>query len=131
MRAMTTLVMMFVLVAGPAAAAAAQKELAPVDQVRALRSMAGGIPLGSRVKLQIREGRRMTATLMQVTDDAIVVQRVSRVPETPVTVRFDELVALQREDKGGFSIGKAVGIGLAAGGGAILTLFAIMFSLSD
>jgi hypothetical protein len=129
MRALTTLVLMFVLVAGPVAAA--QKEIAPVDQVRALQSLAGGIPLGSRVKLQVREGRRMTATLMQVTDEAIVVQRVTRVPEAPVTVRFDELVALQREDKGGFTVGKAVGIGLAAGAGAILTLFAIMFSLSD
>jgi hypothetical protein len=128
MRALTTLVVMFVLVAGPVAA---QKEIPPVDQVRALRSLAGGIPLGSRIKLQVREGRRMTATLMQVTDEAIVVQRVTRVPEAPVTVRFDELLALQREDKGGFTVGKAVGIGLAAGAGAILTLFAIMFSLDD
>jgi len=129
MRTFTTLVIVFVLLAEPSAAA--QKEMAPVDQVRALRSMAGGIPLGSRVTLQVREGRRMTATLMQVTDDAIVVQRVSRVPEAPVTVRFDELARLQREDKGGFTVGKAMGIGLAAGAGAILTLFAIMFSLSD
>jgi len=129
MHTFTTLVLMLVLVAGPVAAA--QKEMAPVDQVRALRSLAGGIPIGSRVKVQVREGRRMTATLMEVTNDAIVVQRVTRVPEPPVTVRFDELAALQRQDKSGFTVGKAVGIGLAAGAGAILTLFAIMFSLSD
>jgi len=129
MRVLTTFALMFVLVAAPIAGA--QKEIAAAEQARALQSMAGGIPLGSRVKLQVREGRRMTATLMQVTDDAIVVQRVSRVPEAPVTVRFDEIVALQREDKSGFTVGKAVGIGLAAGAGAILTLFALMFSLSD
>ena len=129
MHTITTLVLMLVLVAGPVAAA--QKEMAPVDQVRALRSLAGGIPIGSRVKVQVREGRRMTATLMEVTNDAVVVQRVTRVPEPPVTVRFDELAALQRQDKSGFTVGKAVGIGLAAGAGAILTLFAIMFSLGD
>ena len=128
MRAVTTFVMMFVLGAGPILAAA-QNEMAPSAQVAALKAMAGAIPLGSRVKLQVRQGRRLTATLMQVTDDAIVVQRVSRVPEPPVTVQFDALVALQREEKGGFSIGKAVGIGLAAGVGAILTVFAITFSL--
>ena len=129
MRAFTTLVLIFVLVTGQLGSA--QTEVAPVDQARALRSLAGGIPLGSRVKMQVREGRRMTATLMQVTDDAIVVQRVARVPEAPVTVRFDQIVGLQREDKSGFTVGKAVGIGLAAGAGAMLTLFAIMFSLSD
>src|SRR5688572_14043464 len=116
MRQMTAVVMMFVVLTAPAIGAS-QKELAPVDQASALRSMAGGIPLGSRVKLQVREGRRMTATLMQVTDDAIVVQRVSRVPEAPVTVRFAELAVLQREEKGGFSVGKVLGMGLAAGAG--------------
>ena len=129
MRSFTTLVLIFVFVA--AHIGSAQTEVAPVDQMRALRSLASAIPLGSRVKVQVREGRRMTATLMQVTDDAIVVQRVSRVPEALVTVRFDQIAGLQREDKSGFTVGKAVGIGLAAGAGAILTLFALMFSLSD
>ena len=129
MRTFTTVGLIFVLLA--AHVASAQTEVTPIDHVRALRSLAGGIPLGSRVKVQVREGRRMTATLMQVTEDAIVVQRVARVPEAPVTVRFDAIIGLQREDKSGFTVGKAVGIGLAAGAGAILTLFAIMFSLSD
>ena len=94
--------------------------------------MAAAIPLGSRVKLQIREGRRMTATLMSVSDEAIVVKRESRLPEPAVTIRFDELARLQRDERnGGFTIAKAIGVGLAAGVGAILTLFAIAVSLDD
>ena len=73
----------------------------------------------------------MTATLMSVSDDAIVVKRESRVPEPAVTIRFDELARLERDDrKGGFTVGKAIGVGLAAGAGAILTFFADRSSTS-
>jgi len=64
--------------------------------------------------------------------EGIVLKRESRVPEPAITIRFDELARLQRDERGGgLSVGKAVGIGLAAGAGAILTLFAILFSLDD
>ena len=129
MRALTTMVMVGVLISAPAFAA--QKETAAADRLTALKAMAGSIPLGSRVKLQVREGRRLTATLMQVTDEAIVVQRLSRIPETPVTVRFDELAVLRLEERSGFTVGKAIGIGLAAGVGAILTMFGIAMVIDD
>jgi hypothetical protein len=87
--------------------------------------------LGSRVRVSTVEGRRLTATLMQVTDDAIVVKRESRVPEPAVTVRFEQLAALQRHEPRGIGLAKALGIGAAAGAGAILTLFLIALSVSD
>ena len=132
MRAITALVLASVIGVGPSSAAAAQQAASIAEEAQALKEMAAAIPLGSRIKVHIREGRRMTATLMRVTEDAIVVKRESRVPESAVTIRFDELARLQRDDrKGGFTIGKAIGVGLAAGAGAILTLFVIMMSLDD
>ena len=132
MRAVIAVLIAMLIAVGPASAAASQREATTAEEAQAFRAMAAGIPLGSRVKVHIREGRRMTATLMSVSEDAIVVKRESRVPEPAVTIRFDELARLERDDrKGGFTIGKAIGVGLAAGAGAILTLFAVMFSLSD
>lgn len=68
---------------------------------------------------------------MAVDDQGIVIKRESRVPEPAVAIAFADLAALQQDEAGGFSLGKALGIGLAAGVGAILTLFAIAVAIDD
>jgi hypothetical protein len=73
----------------------------------------------------------MTATLVAVNEDAIVVKRESRVPEPAVSIPLAQLTRLQLDEKSGFSVGKALGVGLAAGVGAILTMFAIAVSIDD
>jgi hypothetical protein len=130
MRRFISLVIAAVLAASPAVVAA-QKRVPSAVESAAFREMAAAIPLGSRIKLQTRAGRRLTATLMSVSDDAVIVQRASRLPEPPVTVPFSELARLQRDDRGGFSLAKALGVGLASGAGAILTMFAIALSIDD
>lgn len=110
---------------------AAQQPLSPADEIEAVRQLAAAIPLGSRVKLQMTSGRRLTGTLMMVDQDAIVVKRDSRRPEPALTIAFDELLRLQRDERNGFSMTKAIGVGLAAGVGAILTLFAFAVALGD
>jgi hypothetical protein len=128
MKTMLCSALAVLLAAGPVFA---QKDIARDVEAAAFKQLAAAIPLGSRVKLQVTGGRRMTATLMAVRDDAMIVQRVSRVPEPAVTIAYTDLLRLEREQKGGFTVGKAIGIGLAAGAGAILTLFAIMVSIGD
>lgn len=131
MKAVICSALVVILAASPPAMAA-QKEAARDVEAAAFKQMAAAIPLGSRVKLQITGGgRRMTATLLAVNDDAVIVQRASRVPEPAITIPYANLARLERDVKGGFSVGKAIGVGLAAGAGAILTLFAIMMSISD
>jgi hypothetical protein len=111
--------------------ARAQQPLQDQAEAAAFRQLAAGIPLGSRIKVQTRSGARLTATLMTVDDDGIVVKRESRIPEPAVSVAFTELTRLQRDDRSGFTVAKAIGIGLAAGVGAILTMFAIAVSIDD
>ena len=77
----------------------------------------------------MQSGRRLTATLLAVDADAILVKRDARVPEPAVTIAFSELAQLQRDQKSGFGLAKAIGIGVAAGAGAILTMFAIALAL--
>ena len=126
----TSILVIIALLLAPSLAHA-QEALPPADEAAAFQQLAAGIPLGSRVKLQTRRGPRMTATLMAIEKEAIVVKRESRIPEPAVRIAFAELTRLQREQKSGFSLGKALGIGLAAGVGAILTLFAIAVSIDD
>jgi hypothetical protein len=130
MRISTSLLIIALLALRPLAAAA-QPPLSPDAEAAAFKQLAAGIPLGSRVVVRTKEGRRLRATLMAVEDERIVIKRDSRVPEPAVEVAFADLARLERESKGGFSFVKALGIGLAAGAGAILTLFAIAVSLDD
>jgi len=113
------------------AAFAGQQKAPPAIEAVAFRQMAAAIPPGSRVRVQTTTGRRLTVTLMNVTDEEIVVKRESRVPEPALSIRFDELASLKRHEPRGIGIGKALGIGLAAGGGAMLTLFLIVLSIED
>lgn len=130
MHRITTFIVIVVLACG-GPLASAQETLARDTETDAFKQLAAGIPLGARVKVRTTEGRRLTATLMAVDDQHIVLKRLSRVPEPAVAVRFAELTELRREEGSGFSVGKAIGIGLAAGVGAILTMFAIAVSLDD
>jgi hypothetical protein len=100
-------------------------------EAKALREMAAAIPLGSRVKAQTTEGRRVNGTIMSVTGDAVIIKKKTRLPEPAVTIPFAELARLELQTNEGMSIGKVLGIGLAAGAGAILTLFAFAVALDD
>ena len=132
MRMLIALLIVGLTGAGPTAAVVAQRDVTAGEEIAALKRMAAAIPPGARVRVHLANGRRMTATLMSVSDEGVVVKRHSRVPEPALAIRFDELARLQRDDRGGgFSLGKAVGVGLAAGAGAILTMFAIALSLDD
>ena len=130
MRFLTGLVVIAVLVVHPPLAAA-QSVLQPAAEAAAFKQMAEGIPPGTRVSVRTKEGRHLSATLMAVDADGIVVKRDARVPEPALSIPFADLARLERTSKGGFSMGKAIGIGLAAGVGAILTLFGIAVALDD
>ena len=108
-----------------------QQPLSAEAEAAAFRQLAAAIPPGTRVKVRMKDGRRMTATLMAADEHRIVVKRDARVPEPAVGIELGELSRLERDQKGGFSVGKALGIGLAAGAGAILTMFAIAMTIDD
>ena len=117
------------IAAGPGNVWASQKTVSTEVEATALRQMASAIPVGSRVKAQTDSGARVSGTLMSVTDEAVIIKKKTRLPEPAVTVRFDELARLELQTGEGMSAGKVIGIGLAAGAGAIVTLFAFFFAL--
>ena len=130
MRFFTAFVVIGALVTSPVLLRA-QEPLAPAVETAAFQQLAAGIPIGSRIKVSTNDGRRLTATLMAADAQRIIVKRRSRLPEPAVSIAFADLSELRRDEGGGMSVGKAIGIGLAAGAGAILTLFAIAVTVSD
>jgi hypothetical protein len=95
----------------------------------AWRKVADGIPLGSKVKIQTLEGRRVGGTLMQVDDRAVMIKKNTRTPEPAVIVTYDQIANLEREHGVGMTWGKAIGLGIGAGAGAILTILVIALQL--
>jgi hypothetical protein len=94
------------------------------QEAPAWRKVAEAIPLGSKVKVQTLEGKRVNGTLMRVDDTSVMVKKNTRIPEPAVTVTFEQMGSLER-DRGGMNWAKALGIGAATGAGAILTIFVI------
>jgi hypothetical protein len=93
------------------------------------RKVAEAIPLGTKVKIQTLDGKRISGTLLSIDDKSIQVKRNTRRPEPAVSVAFDNISNVERDNGGGMSWAKAVGIGLGAGAGVILTIFIIALQL--
>ncbi len=129
MRAILMAIVGLALALGPVDVWATQKIVTTEVEAKVLREMASAIPLGSRVKAQTTRGSRVNGTLLSVTDEAVIIKKKTRLPEPAVTVAFTELAELELQTGQGMSAGKVIGIGLAAGAGAILTLFAFFFAL--
>lgn len=131
MRAILLSTLVAAIALGPADVWASQKVVSMDVEARALREMAAALPLGSRIKAQTTAGRRIDGTLMSVTGDAVIIKKNTRLPEPAVTVPFAELALLELQRTGGMSAGKIIGIGLATGAGAILTLIAFFAAIGD
>lgn len=116
-------------VAMPAAAAMpAQREvLAPRADTAAIASYLQKLPVGSRVKVERVSGGPIRATLIKATDDGIVVQRNTRVPEPPIEIRIADVTRVSLESES--HTGRNIAIGIAAGVGAAFGVLAILAAL--
>jgi hypothetical protein len=99
-------------------------------EATAWHQVAAAIPLGSKVKVQTAEGRRLNGTLMRVDGDAVILKRNTRRPEPAIAIAFTDIARLERDQgNGGTQIAKAIGIGLAAGAGVFFSLILIALQM--
>jgi hypothetical protein len=66
---------------------------------------------------------------MKATDQSLIIQPRARIPEPPLEIALTDVIAVTPERTGGTSVGKAIGIGIAAGVGATLAFLAILAAL--
>ena len=93
------------------------------------RDVAGAIPLGTKVKVQTLDGKRVSGTLVRVDDRSLQVKRYARRPEAAMVIAFNRISNVETDHGGGVTWAKAIGIGLGLGAGAILTMFVIALQL--
>jgi len=98
------------------------RRAAPPAPQAITRAYAEKLPVGARVKVAVRSGASFSATYMGVEDDAVRVQKRTRVPEAPFTVPLGDLTMLAL-DQGGSSTAKAVLVGVGVG---VATFFCIL-----
>lgn len=86
------------------------------------------LPAGSRVRVERANGESLRGTLMKATPDAIVVQKNTRVPETPVDVPLSDVTRVTL-DTTSSSLGKHIAIGVGSGVAATFGVLLILAAL--
>lgn len=97
------------------------------NEAETWRKVAEAIPLGSKVKIQTLENKRISGTLMRVDSTTVTLKRNTRRPEAATAVNFGDIAKMERDHGGGVNIGKAIAIGAATGAAAMMTL--ILFAM--
>jgi hypothetical protein len=118
MKAVALCLVASILLAGTSTTYASQEAVA-------WKEVANAIPLGSKVRIHTLDGERMSGTLMRVGADAVLLKKNTRRPVPAVAVPFADIARLERDRGNGVNVGKAIAVGLAAGAGVVLSLFAI------
>jgi hypothetical protein len=90
------------------------------------------LPAGSGVKVERANGKAVRGILMKATDQVLVIQPRTRVPEPPLEIAMSDVLRVTPESGGsGGNIARAIGIGAAAGAGAALAVFFIILATLD
>jgi hypothetical protein len=88
------------------------------------------LPIGSRVRAELVDGRSLRGILMSATADEVVLQSRTRVPEPPLQVSLDIIRSVELEH--GTSVARSIGVGIASGaGGALGVLLVLAAIFSD
>ena len=81
------------------------------------REYAEKLPVGTKVKVERKNGDSFTATFMGVEGDAVRIQKRTRIPEPPLLIPLEELVVLALDTGGGIGAAKAAVVGVVTGVG--------------
>src|SRR5689334_19424395 len=128
--AIALIITLFTLTAGDVLGLPAVAALAATGQeIETWRKVAEAISLGTKVKIQTIEGKRVSGTLMRVDTTSVMVKKHTRVPEPAVVVPFDVIANLEKDSGGNVNVAKAILIGAGVGAGVLLSMFAIALQL--
>jgi hypothetical protein len=96
-----------------------------------LRAYVGKLPVGSIVKVKLKQGKGVKGTLMVIEPDAIVVKPKTRIARPERRLPLTEIEFVELQERNGSNIAKSVAIGLATGAGAFLGLMLMAVAIID
>lgn len=89
------------------------------------------LPIGSTVKVKMKQGKDVKGTLLVVESDSIVVKPKTRIARPERRLAYSDIEFVEPQERNGTNIAKAVGIGVATGAGAFLGLMLLAFAVID
>ena len=87
------------------------------------------LPVGSRVRLSRLKGDEVRGTLMKNDGDPLVIQRRTRVPEAPIAVPLQDVVAVELDVPASGNPARAIAIGAGVAAGATFGVLLVLFAL--
>ena len=97
----------------------------------AWRELAQKLQAGVAIDMRLRDGRHFKATFVAAHDDAIAVQRKTRVPVPIEQVPYDAITSMSRVQSGSSSGARIAGIAFGSAGAAIAAVFLVMLATLD
>ena len=85
------------------------------------------LPVGARVRVTLADGRTLHGTLMN-TGDPLVLQKRTRIPESPLEIALGSVRAVELESKNG-GTGRAIALGAAAGAASALGVLMVLAAI--
>jgi hypothetical protein len=89
------------------------------------KRFAARVDIGSELNVRLNDGRRLRATLVDVRDDAVLLQPKTRIPVPIEAIPYDAIVRMELR-KAGHNPAKSVAIGIATGFGVIFGIMAVL-----
>lgn len=86
------------------------------------------LPLGSNVRVEIAGRRSLRGTLLHATEDAVTIQRHTRVPEAPVVVAMRDVQRVTIDAPA--SSGRAIAISAAVAAGTVIGVLWLIAALA-
>ena len=105
----------------------------PIDR-RVMADYIRQLPIGSRVRLSRVKGDDIRGTLMKNDGDPVVIQRRARVPEAPIAVPLQEVLAVELDVPANGNPARTIAIGAGAAAAAtlgVLFVLAAIFAAAD
>jgi hypothetical protein len=96
-----------------------------------LRSYVEKLPVGSIVKVKMKEGKDVKGTLMVIEPGAIVVKPKTRIARPERRLPYSDIEFVELQTRNGGNIAKSIAIGMATGAGAFLGLILLTVAIID
>ena len=97
----------------------------------AWRAVAEQLDSGVAVDLRLRDGQHFKATFIAAHQDAVLVQRKTRVPVRVEQINYESIASLSRAQPSNLSAGKIAAIALGSAGAAVGVLWLIALATLD
>ena len=91
----------------------------PPNEAQAWRTLAASLEFAATVSVRLKDGKRVVGTVLDVSEDSLILKPHTRVPVPARTIAFSDIESIQRK-KIGWSPGAKTLLGVGVGVGVLM-----------